>query len=95
MSKRNFHDCRRNKKALAWREGQSLGPMRERMPPVKPESTTGVKLNCSPVDMKSYVSIWTRDERRKFIRDYNRILKKDGSQKMLLEHDWALNRSNG
>lgn len=67
MSKRNFHDCRRNKKALAWREGQSLGPMRERMPPVKPESMTGINLECVTVDLKSYVSSWTRDERRKFI----------------------------
>lgn len=46
MSKRNFHDCRRNRKALAWREGQSLGPMRERMPPAKAAPVKNVQLTC-------------------------------------------------
>ena len=44
MSKRNFHDCRQNRKALAWREGQSLGPMREQMPPTKAGSGKNVQL---------------------------------------------------
>ena len=67
MSKRNFHDCRRNRKALAWREGQSLGPMREQMPPTKAGSGKNVQLTCVPVDLRAYVSSWTRKERREFI----------------------------
>ena len=55
MSKRNFHDCRQNRKALAWREGQSLGPMREQMPPTKAGSGKNVQLTCVPVDLRAYV----------------------------------------
>lgn len=81
MSKRNFHDCRQNRKVLAWREGQSLGPMREQMPPTKAGSVKNAQLTCVPVDMRAYVSSWTRKERREFIRNYERILKQDERRK--------------